>query len=295
MPSKQPGQMAVEVLGLDLRDLYGLLDRDTTGMSGEVGLDLQVSGTAEAPIMRGTATLGAARFGEFRSPFVQGVVNYVDRRLDANLDLWRTGERVLEVEAHLPVDLALRDVPDRRLPGPLSVRARSDSVDLAILEALTPAVRRVSGQLAVDAQVEGSWSDPRLQGQIDIRDRSMTLPGLGVRFGAVRGGAVLQGDSILVRDLALTSGGGKLAVGGSVRLEDLSRPILDLDFRAEQFRAMDVRNLLTLVATGDLQLARPGLRLDADGKSAGQQWCRLLRRPDQQAGHQPRRPAPSRT
>ena len=113
------------------------------------------------------------------------------------------------------------------------MQAQSDSVDLAILEALTPAVRQVSGLLAADVQVEGTWDAPRLQGQIDIRDGAMTVPGLGVRFGSVRGGALLQGDSLLLRDLALTSGGGTLAVGGSVRLEDLARPILDLGFRAD--------------------------------------------------------------
>ncbi len=60
MPSKQPGRLAIEVMGFDLHDLYDLLQRDTTGVSGDVGLDLQVSGTAEAPLLRGTATLGAA-------------------------------------------------------------------------------------------------------------------------------------------------------------------------------------------------------------------------------------------
>jgi autotransporter translocation and assembly factor TamB len=257
MPSQQPGRLAIAVVGFDLHDLYDLLQRDTTGVTGDLGLDLVVSGTAAAPLIRGTATLGAARFGEFRSPLVQGVVNYVDRRLDANLDLWRTGERVLEVEAHVPVDLALQKVPDRRLQGPLSVRARSDSVDLAILEALTPAVRQVSGQLAADVQVGGSWDEPRLEGQVVVRNGSMSLPGLGVRFGSVSGSALLQGDSILLRDVNLTSGGGKLGVGGSVRLEGLARPILSVTFRADRFEAMNVRNLLALTATGDLQLQGP--------------------------------------
>jgi hypothetical protein len=68
---------------------------------------------------------------------------------------------------------------------------------------------------------------------------------------------VLQGDSLVLRDMLLTSGGGKLRVDGSVRLEHLSRPLLALDFRADQFRAIDVRSFLTLVATGDLQLRGP--------------------------------------
>ena len=36
------------------------------------------------------------------------------------------------------LDLAIKGVEQRRVAGPLSVHARGDSVDLGILEALTP-------------------------------------------------------------------------------------------------------------------------------------------------------------
>jgi autotransporter translocation and assembly factor TamB len=48
-----------------------------------------------------------------------------------------------------------------------------------------------------------------------------------------------------------------LKITGSVRLEDLARPVLSLDVRANDFRAMDVSKFLTLDATGDLQLQGP--------------------------------------
>ncbi|HUF34880.1 MAG TPA: translocation/assembly module TamB domain-containing protein [Gemmatimonadales bacterium] len=257
IPGEDPGDLAIQVLGLDLHDLYGLLQRDTLGVAGEVGVDLQVGGTARDPTVRGTARLGEARFGDFRAPFVQGVVNYQGQRLDANLDLWRTGVRVLEIEAHLPIDLAFRGAERRRLDGPILVRALADSVDLAILEALTPAVSRVGGRLAADVQVEGTWDAPRLQGSVAVRDGSMTVPGLGVRFGTAVGGAVLRGDSLVLRGVELTSEGGTLGVSGAIRLENLSRPVLGLDFRASEFHAVNLRNFLTLTATGDLRLEGP--------------------------------------
>ncbi|HEY8256338.1 MAG TPA: hypothetical protein VIG08_01660, partial [Gemmatimonadales bacterium] len=218
VPGSAPGDLTVDVQGLDLQDLYGLLQRDTTGVAGDVGLALQVGGTAEAPTLRGIARLADGRFGDFQSPLVEGVVNYADRRLDANLDLWRTGENILQVEAHLPLDLAFRGAKQRRLDGPLSVRAHTDSVDLGLLEALTPAVTQVHGTLAADVQVEGTWAQPRLAGRADVRGGSMSVPGLGVRFGTVKGGAVLQGDSVVLRDVLLTSGGGRLEVTGGLRL-----------------------------------------------------------------------------
>ena len=257
LPSETPGAMTLEVLGLELSDLYGLLQRDTTGVDGELGLSLDIGGTTRAPTFRGTVRVGEGRFGDFRAPFVLGVLNYAERRLDANLNLWRTGENILEIEAHLPLDLGVTGVEQRRVEGPLQVRADADSVDLGILEALTPAFRRVVGRLAVDVEVEGTWERPRLAGSVAIRNGSMDVPGLGVHFGSLEGGAVLRGDSVLLRDVRITSGGGDLAVGGAVRLENLSRPLFDLDLRANQFLAIDVRNFLTLTGTGDLSLRGP--------------------------------------
>jgi translocation and assembly module TamB len=257
VPGTAPGDLQLQLLGLDLHDVYGLLQRDTAGVSGEIELDLQVGGTSAAPTFRGLARVADGRFGDFQSPFVQGVLNYGDRRLDANLDLWRTGENLVQVEAHLPLDLGLTGVEKRQVDGPLSVRAHTDSVSLGLLEAITPAVNRVGGTLKADVEVGGTWAAPRLAGEIDIANGSLSLPGLGIRFGSIRGGATLVGDSVRLRNVVLTSGGGQLAASGSIRLENLSRPILNLSFRAEQFRAIDVHSFLTLVGTGDLQLQGP--------------------------------------
>ncbi len=257
VPGTAAGDLRLQLLGLDLHDFYGLLQRDTLGVAGEIDVNLQVGGTAAAPAFRGIARLADGRFGDFHAPFMQGVLNYEDRRLDANLDLWRTGENVLRVEAHLPLDLALTGAERRRIDGPLSVRAHTDSVSLGLLAAITPAVTRVRGTLAGDVQVEGTWDAPRLAGALQIRDGSMAIPGLGVHFGTVRGTATLAGDSVQFQDVVLRSGGGRLEVSGGVRLQDLSRPVLNLAFRAEQFRAIDVRSFLTLVGTGKLQLSGP--------------------------------------
>ena len=256
VPGASEGSMTVRLLGLDLHDAYGLLQRDTTGIAGEVGLDLRIGGTARAPVFRGTTSVNAARFGEFQAPFLEGVVDYADRKLEANLLLWRTGENVLQVESRLPLDLGLEGVARRRVEGPLSVHARADSVDLAIVEALTPAITRVRGILSADVNVTGSWSAPRFAGGAEIRGGGMTLPGLGVRYDELQGRFRFQGDSLVLENVALRSGG-RLDVTGSVRMEDMSRPILDLGFNAQDFRAIDVRSFLTLSATGGLRLRGP--------------------------------------
>jgi autotransporter translocation and assembly factor TamB len=256
IPGTSEGSLALRVLGLDLHDVYGLLQLDTTAVAGQVALDVRLGGTAEAPTLRGTTALDAGRFGDFQAPFVQGVVDYANRRLEANLLLWRTGENVLQIETQLPLDLGIRGVKQRQVDGPLLVHARGDSVDLGILEALTPAVTRVRGMLSVDVNVGGTWEAPRFAGGVVVRDGAMSLPGLGVRYERLEGRARFQGDSLVLDNVALRSGG-RLGISGSIRLVDLSRPVLDLGFRADAFRALDVRNFLTFTGTGGLRLRGP--------------------------------------
>jgi translocation and assembly module TamB len=201
--------------------------------------------------------LGDLVLRDFRSPFVQGVFDYRDQRLDANLLLWRTGARVLQVEARLPLDLALKEVERRQLPGELYIHAEADSVNLALLEAFTPAVRRVEGLLKTDVEITGSWDAPRMAGTLDVFNGAATLPSLGVRYGYMNGHFNFQGDSIIVERFRTTSGPGELLLSGAIRLERLTNPMLNLELDARNFLAINSPTFLTLEASGRGALRGP--------------------------------------
>lgn len=264
VPGRRPGVLGITALGVGVRDVYALLQRDTTGIAGSLSLDLRVGGTSRAPTIRGSASATGTVFGDFRAPLVRSVIDYEDRRLRSNFTFWRTGRPVVEVDATLPLDLALERVPRRQLPGPVSLVARGDSIDLAVVEAYTQNLRRVTGRLDVDARVEGTWEAPRLAGFVRITSGAADVPGLGVRYGPVNGTLRLAGDSILADSVQVRGQTGDLIVDGGIRLERLTRPVLALELSARAFTVMDVRHYLTLRAWGDLTLtgpvARPVLR-----------------------------------
>jgi hypothetical protein len=267
LPRKAPGNLEVSIIGLPLRDVYTVLQRDTSGVAGTLQLDLSIAGTAAEPRLRGTGALADASFGEFGSPFVQGIIDYADRRLEANLLLWKTGSPVLRVEAALPLDLALQSVPRRQVPGPLEVRLIADSTDLGVVEAFTPNLRRVRGTLRANLTVGGTWETPRLGGTLAIQDGDATVPGLGVRYRDLTARARLTGDSILIDSLFVRSGEGNLRVGGQLRLERLTRPVMDLTLRARRFRFIDSRRFLTLDASGTLALTGPVAKARLTGRA----------------------------
>jgi translocation and assembly module TamB len=250
-------QVTVSAVGLSLRDLYALIQRDTAGVSGAVALDARVGGTPAAPRVRGSASLTGAVIGAVQAPVVRSVFNYENRRLQSNLTFWRTGRPVLDLDADLPVDLGLTGVTQRQLPGNLVIRGRADSVDLGVIEALTPNLRSVRGTFAVDAQVGGSWDDPRLGGWLELRDGAAYVPGLGVGYFPINGRVTLTRDSLVADSLTIGSGLGGAVVNGAVRLEGLTHPILDLRLNAHEFTLIDVDDYLTLRASGQVQLTGP--------------------------------------
>lgn len=256
-PGRAPGNGRILALGVALRDLYALAQRDTTGIAGSVALDARVGGTLAVPTFRGSATVTGPVIGDAKAPLIRAAFNYEDRRLQSNLTFWRTGRPVLDVDATLPLDLAFAAVARRQLPGELVIRGRADSVDLGVLEAFTPNFRRVTGSLAIDAQVGGTWDAPRLGGRVGVRDGSMFVPALRVSYGPISGAVRFTGDSLVADSISVGSGAGNLRIGGVVRLERLTHPILGLDFDAREFALIDVPDYLTLRATGEVALRGP--------------------------------------
>jgi autotransporter translocation and assembly factor TamB len=268
IPGRNPGQLTIQALGVALRDLYGLAQRDTNEISGTVTLDLAVGGTSAEPTLRGLGTITGPVFRDLQAPLIRAGLDYRERQLRSNVTFWRAGKPVVDVSVDLPMDLGFSGVTRRQLPGPISIIAEGDSVDLALIEAFTPNLRRVRGRLNVDARVEGTWDAPRLAGTVGVVDGELTVPGLGVRYTAINGDLRLTGDSIVAEGLSLESDPGRLDISGGVQLDGLTRPRFDLTLDAREFRIMDVENYLSLTGWGTVRIAGTVLRPVLTGEGA---------------------------
>ncbi len=257
LPTRGRADAHLQLEGFPLVGLYALLERDTAGVGGTVTVTAGLSGTRASPVSSGSFSLSNGAFGEFRAPFVDGTFDYHDRRLRGALHLWRSGQQILDVQAYLPLDLALEPVPRRQLPDTLSVGARADSVDLSVLEALTPALQRVTGVFSANLGIAGTWEAPRLRGELQIASAAATIPTLSVRYEDVNGRLALSGDTIAIQSLSARSERGRADFTGIVRLEQLTHPVLDLGIAADQFKALDLRNNVAITASGRLSLKGP--------------------------------------
>lgn len=252
-----PSDMSINALGIQLREVYALTQRDTSGIQGSLLVDARVGGTAKAPEFRGTGTLTGAVFGDFQAPLVRSAFDFRSHLLRSNLTFWRTGVPVVVVDASLPLDLAFATVAKRQLPGPITIVAKGDSVDLAIVEAFTPNLRKVTGFLNMDVRVEGSWDAPRLAGQVQLLEGGADVPALGVRYGPATGVLKFSGDSIVAENLKVGGTTGELDVTGGLRMEKLTTPVLAVALSAREFELMNVREYMKLQAWGDVKIDGP--------------------------------------
>jgi len=258
LPVRGVGDFRLAADSVPLADLFALAQRDTAGVGGWLSVSLRVAGAASSPSMQAWVSLADGRFTDFRTPLVDGLLAYSDRRLTYKGGLWRETERVLGASGSLPLDLSLGAVEHRQLPGRLEIRVNADSADLSALDAFTTLVTGVRGQLTADVAVSGTWNEPVLSGRAVVSGGAVTLPSLSQRWEGIGLRLETDGNRIRVAEARLRSGG-TLDVGGDIVLEGLTRPILHLTLDAVGFQALNRRDFAGLTATGRLRLEGPFL------------------------------------
>jgi hypothetical protein len=259
-PGDAAGQLDASIKGLDLLDVFGVLGRDSTALTGTGALELHLAGTRSAPTFDGTASLISPVLGDIHAPSLLTAFKYGQQQLHADVSLWRTGVKVLDGSATLPLDLALEARDTRKLPGALQIHGSADSVDLVVLAAVLPGITNPSGTLQLDLDGSGTWAAPTLTGSVAFHDGAMTIPSLNVRYAPINGIAHFIKDSLQIDSLVIGNADGNLRVAGGIRFPELAKPTLDLRLTSNDFLAINAPSFLTLRARGVVQLTGPILQ-----------------------------------
>jgi hypothetical protein len=164
--------------------------------------------------------------------------------------------------------LAVRDV---RLTGD-SVRGnvRTDSVDIAVLEAFIPGFQNSRGVLVANVDVRGTTKQPIIDGQFRLKDASASLTDLGLVLDRLNADILLERDTVFIQRMLAETGRdrrGTLGVSGFVSLEEYSNPVFALRAQARNFHIIEKPGLASLdISTdGDLTLDGPYRRARVSG------------------------------
>src|SRR4029077_567632 len=124
------------------------------------------------------------------------------------------------------------------------------NANLALLRTLSPDVDS-SGSVTLAASVRGTMANPRISGQIELRNGTLTYADIGNGLANANGTIQFNGNSASFRNLTAESGGGKLTLSGFVALRDGVR--LGLRASASKVR-LRLQQGVSAVANGNINL-----------------------------------------
>jgi hypothetical protein len=139
-----PLDLRVEASGVDLARLAGILQLDPVP-EGILDLDLDVAGTAPAPLIDGSLLLRDLVVGDTRLDRVAGTLGYAAQLAEIQLDVDRQGSRLTTVRGTWPVDLAFAQVDTRIPEGPVDLVIEVNDLPAATALAPLEALEEVGG------------------------------------------------------------------------------------------------------------------------------------------------------
>jgi translocation and assembly module TamB len=244
----------------------GMLAQLPAALAGRLSLDLSVRGTRDKPAMTLAAVARGLTYAGLETEVVKLDGGYDAERASLEANVLRGGRSILDAAVSYPVALTLFSarVTDDSLRG----RVHADSVDLALVEALSTTLRNSTGRLALDLTLSGRPEQPHIGGRATVRNGGVDIPDMGAHFAAIDGTINVDAtsDSLTVNRMSWTSpaSGGTGSLQGSVVFRDMTKPKLDLRLDARGLRAVDKRGLARLdISTGGSGLTLAGTPDDA--------------------------------
>jgi translocation and assembly module TamB len=259
VPVSTPVSLVIRADSVELGDIGELIQANAP-FGGLATIAVNITGLRDDPRIAIDGRLDQPRFGDVRLDRATFGGRYATRRLESTAELFRQGKSVLAVDASIPVDLALASVPTRLLSDSLRGKIRSDSVELAFLETVSPAVVKASGTFAANIDIGGVWPRPTLHGNLTIAGGALQLAPLGaVRLSDLNANLQFAGDSLQIERFSVVTREervGTLSLSGYASLADRDNPRFDFTLGARNFHIIDKPRIAHLdISASNLRLA----------------------------------------
>ena len=251
-PVAAPVHIRLRADSVPLGDV-GTLAQLPDALSGHLSADLLVAGTRERPTMTFTSAARGLKYSGLSTELVAIEGGYANERATLQANVLRGGRSMLDATVSYPLALTLFSA--RATGDSIRGRVHADSVDLALIEALSPRIRNSSGRLALDLALSGQPEHPHVAGRASVRNGAIEMPDVGLRFASLNGDVTVDParDSLTILAMRWVSpaSGGSGALQGSIVFRDIAKPRLDLRLDAQGLRTVDKRGLARLdVSTG---------------------------------------------
>ncbi|MCW9013135.1 MAG: translocation/assembly module TamB domain-containing protein [Gammaproteobacteria bacterium] len=147
----------------------------------------------------------------------------------------------------------------------LTAEAQLNVTDLALIEALLLEVQDLKGEAALKLAVTGSLGQPRLSGDIHLRNGALRIPRLGLSIDKLNLRGKNEGLDKLNVQLNAHSGDGTLTINSQTRLDKAAGWPTEISIRGDAFEASRIPEA-RLQVSPDLQVKLQHRTINITGK-----------------------------
>ena len=171
------GDVSIRIQDVPVQDLRPLVP-SMANYRGRLNATITIGGSLSDPTVSGEARIDEGGVREFNFQSLVGSGRWTgdaivgEVRLDQGPGAWLTAR------GSVPLDLFSKTASTK----PVDVAVRSSTIQLALLEGLTTAVRNVVGTAQLDVTVKGQASNPTFDGFLDLQGASFDVPASGGRY-----------------------------------------------------------------------------------------------------------------
>lgn len=205
----RPGDaLNVTLDNVDLAAVDALMLREPQ-LAGRLNASGTVTGTKEAPKVKGDFQVAQGAFRQFKYETFGGALNYAGKGLTLDAKLQQNPSTWITANGYLPTALFSRDARSREVPHDAAVdpadridfHVNSSPIDVGLVQGFTTALTNVTGIMQANIDVTGSAADPHPTGELTIQKAAFTVEPTGVAYTDLVGRIEFQPDQVHIDQL----------------------------------------------------------------------------------------------
>jgi translocation and assembly module TamB len=246
----------LKIENINLAQLAELFGQDL-GTKGFFGMNLNLGGTATAPVIKGDFILDRAVLNGYGFTEFGGTVDYADERFNTEMKIVPKDSGRIELTGTIPLRLKLDSMDFNFNPkDSLDVKLTVDRFPLAVLQSFDENAE-ISGYLQGGVDVKGTVESPDPKGNLELKEAFIRIREYGIDYRDMAFNIEFLRDAISLDTFRIVTSDGQVTANGTVDFNsdfykgDISQS--KINFKFDDFNPVNHRQF-NMQVSGDASL-----------------------------------------